>query len=924
MPAKKASKKKTASRKKTANTVKNIYNFGKQTDGNSKLRELLGGKGANLAEMANLGIPVPPGFTLTTEVCTAYNEIGGLPDGVAPAIEESLRWLESQVGKGFGDASNPLLLSVRSGARVSMPGMMDTVLDLGLNDETVNGLIARSGSERFAWDAYRRFVQMYGDVVLDVPKSKFEEALDGVRHSVATQRGLPEADDPLRLARVLPDSLLPADALKELVATYKALVQEHTGSPFPDEPFAQLVGAVEAVFKSWNNDRAKFYRSMHGIPEEWGTAVNVQTMVFGNLGDTSATGVAFTRDPSTGEKRFFGEWLPNAQGEDVVAGIRTPRAILKHNAKEPGESLEEAMPKAFEELFAIQETLELHYRDMQDLEFTIEDDVLWMLQTRNGKRTARASIKIAVDMVSEGLLNEDEALLRIEPNRLTELLFPAIDPKADADPIARGIAASPGAVTARAVFSPEEAERRAELGEDVILVRTETSPEDLRGMKDAKGILTARGGATSHAAVVARGMGRTCVAGCGQLEIKEEQGLMIAHAPDGSVIAQIREGELVTIDGSQGRVFEGDVPKIDAELGGELETLLAWAEKARGMSVRANADTPEQAAQAYEFGAKGIGLCRTEHMFFGDDRIDAMRAMILANDEESRRAALDRLLPYQVEDFVGLFEAMKGYPVNIRLLDPPLHEFLPQEGAQIDDLAGKMKLESAELLRRANEMHEANPMLGHRGVRLAITYPEIAEMQVRAILTAACRVKKQGGHAYPEIMIPLAVSRRELALMREVVKRVASEVFAAEKAEVDYQFGTMIEIPRACLLADELAEEAAFFSFGTNDLTQTSLGVSRDDAGKFLPSYIEAQIFPHDPFVSIDTAGVGKLVSIACESGRRTRPGIKLGVCGEHGGDPSSIAFFETLGLDYVSCSPFRVPIARLASAQVALRRLHR
>ncbi len=905
---------------------KPIYRFARNAaEGRAAWKNLLGGKGANLAEMANLGIPVPPGFTLTTEVCTAYNEQGGLPDGVVPAIEQSLAWLEQQVGKGFGNKTNPLLLSVRSGARVSMPGMMDTVLDLGLNDETINGLIQRSGSERFAWDAYRRFVQMYGDVVLDVSKSKFEEALEEARRAVARERGMDEAEmaDRERLSRVLPDSVLPAETLRGLVHAYKSIVHEATGAPFPEDPFEQLLGAVEAVFRSWNNDRAKVYRGMNNIPQEWGTAVNVQTMVFGNLGDTSATGVAFTRDPSTGDKRFFGEWLPNAQGEDVVAGIRTPRAILRENATEPGESLEEAMPRAFAQLFEIQALLEKHYRDMQDLEFTIEDDVLWMLQTRNGKRTARASVKIAVDMVNEGLLHEDEALLRVDPARLDELLFPAIDPSAPNKPIARGIAASPGAVTAMAVFDADEAERRAEAGEEVILVRTETSPEDLRGMKVAKGILTARGGATSHAAVVARGMGRTCVAGCHQLEVDEHGRQVIAHAPDGSVIATIREGELLTIDGSQGRVFEGDVPKVEVELGGELATLLGWASKVRGMSVRANADTPEQARKAREFGAKGIGLCRTEHMFFGDDRIDAVRAMILATDEEERRKALDRLLPYQTEDFVGIFEAMGGHPVNIRLLDPPLHEFLPQEGAQIDALAGKLGVEPSELLRRSTELHEANPMLGHRGVRLAITYPEIAEMQVRAILTAACRVKSSGGHAYPEIMVPLAFSRAELDKMRAIVKRVSREVFEAEKIDVDFLFGTMVELPRAALLAEELAEDASFFSFGTNDLTQTTLGVSRDDAGKFLPAYISEGVLANDPFVSIDTKGVGKLVELACEGARRTRPEIKLGVCGEHGGDPASIAFFDGIGLAYVSCSPFRVPIARLASAQAALRRLH-
>jgi pyruvate,orthophosphate dikinase len=903
---------------------KPVYRFAKNAaEGRAAWKQLLGGKGANLAEMANLGIPVPPGFTITTEVCTAYHESGHLPDGVEGAITDALEWLESQTGKRFGDPSNPLLLSVRSGARVSMPGMMDTVLDLGLNDETIQGLIHMSGSERFGWDAYRRFVQMYGDVVLDVPRHRFDDALAAARRAVAEREGMDGLDDREGLARRLPDSQLPADALQGLVGTYKSLVEEATGEPFPDDPEEQLLGAITAVFKSWDNDRAKLYRKLHGYPSEWGTAVNVQTMVFGNLGDTSATGVAFTRDPATGEPRFYGEWLQNAQGEDVVAGVRTPRPLLKINSQEPGDSLEEAMPRAFEELFEYQKLLETHYRDMQDLEFTIEDDVLWMLQTRTGKRTARSSVRIAVDMVHEGMIREEEALMRIEPNRLTELLFPAIDPKAGARAIAEGIAASPGAVTGIAVFDADEAEKRAEDGTSVILVRTETSPEDLRGMKVASGIVTARGGATSHAAVVARGMGRSCVAGCSLLAVNEAARRMVAHAKDGTVLATIAEGQTITIDGSEGKVYAGDVPKVNVGLGDELATLLEWAAKIRGMTVRANADTPEQAEQAYGFGAKGIGLCRTEHMFFGDDRIDAMRAMILANSEATRRQALGELLPFQTEDFIGMFRAMKGYPVNIRLLDPPLHEFLPQASGQIDALANKLGVSASDLLRRSTELHEANPMLGHRGVRLAVTYPEIAEMQIRAILTAAARVKKEGGHAYPEIMVPLAFSQAELQKMRKLTKRVAEEVFEAEGTDVEYQFGTMIELPRAALLAHELAEEAAFFSFGTNDLTQTTLGVSRDDAGKFLPTYVAEHILSADPFVSVDTKGVGRLLDIACDGGRRTRPSIKVGVCGEHGGDPDSVAFFDTLGIDYVSCSPFRVPIARLAAAQAVLRRLN-
>jgi pyruvate,orthophosphate dikinase len=801
-----------------------------------------------------------------------------------------------------------------------MPGMMDTVLNIGLNDRTVLALARQSQSERFAFDAYRRLLCMFADVVLGVDRTLFDPPLDEARREIARMRGLEPHEDTEALARLIPDSVLGAHQLKRVVEDYKRIIRERSKREFPEDPYEQLEAAITSVFESWNNPRAKLYRAMHEVPEAWGTAVNVQAMVFGNLGETSATGVAFTRDPSTGERRFFGEWLPNAQGEDVVAGLRTPRPLSK-TEESPNLSLEEMLPESYRELFAIQAKLEHRFRDMQDLEFTIEEGKLYLLQTRNGKRSARASVRIAVDMVDEGLLHPDEAILRIDPERLEELLFPAIDPRTTVVPLAKGIAASPGAVTGRAVFSADDAQAYAARNEHVILVRIETSPEDLHGMKAARGILTARGGATSHAAVVARGMGRPCVAGCAALHIDYADGVMTIHGPDGSVVATIGHGEPITIDGSTGQVYRGVVETVDAELGGEMETLLKWTDRVRRLRVRANADTPAQAEKALSFGAEGIGLCRTEHMFFNDERIAAVREMILSRDSTARERALEKLLPFQTQDFAALFRVMKDRPVNIRLLDPPLHEFLPREHAQIAELAATMEVSVADVKRKIAELYEFNPMLGHRGVRLAITYPEVAAMQVRAILDAACLVKNEGHDVHPEIMIPLAFSAAELVAMRSIVDRVAREVFERHGTEVKFKFGTMIELPRAALLADQLAQVAEFFSFGTNDLTQTTLGVSRDDAGSFLPVYVERQILSEDPFVTLDTEGVGELMRIAVEKGRAARTDISLGVCGEHGGDPKSIDFCERLGLGYVSCSPFRIPIARVAAAQAALRR---
>jgi pyruvate, orthophosphate dikinase len=898
-----------------------IYRFGfGKAEGRAEWKELLGGKGANLAEMANMGIPVPPGFTITTEACVDYLRHGAVPEGLFEVVGESMEWLERGTGRRFGGRENPLLVSVRSGARSSMPGMMDTVLNLGLNDETVLALAAQSQSERFAFDAYRRLLCMFGDVVLGIERTLFDAPLDEARRRVARQRGLAVPDDAETLARLVPDPVLGVAELRQVVEDYKRVIRERTGQNFPADPKKQLESAVLAVFQSWNNPRARLYRSMHEIPEEWGTAVNVQAMVFGNLGETSATGVAFTRDPSTGERRFFGEWLPNAQGEDVVAGIRTPRP-LSAGPEAGGLSLEEMLPQSYRELFQIQLKLEQRFRDMQDLEFTIESGKLYLLQTRNGKRSARASVRIAVDMVEEGLLHPDEAILRVDPQRMQELLFPAIDPSTAKVPVARGIAASPGAVSGRVVFSADDAQAHAARHEDVILVRIETSPEDLHGMKAAKGILTARGGATSHAAVVARGMGRSCVAGCASLHVDQAANSLDIHGADGAVVATVRHGDTITIDGSTGNVYVGEVETVDAELGPEMETLLRWTERVRRLRVRTNADTPAQAEKALSFGAEGIGLCRTEHMFFNEERIAAVREMILARDVAARERALAKLLPFQIQDFTAMFRVMKDRPVNIRLLDPPLHEFLPHDRALIAELAATMGVSVGDVERRVAEVYEFNPMLGHRGVRLGITFPEIPAMQVRAILEAACTVKSEGYDVHPEIMIPLAFSAGELKAMRAIVDDVAGQVFRRRGVEVRFKFGTMIELPRAALLADQLAREAEFFSFGTNDLTQTALGVSRDDAGSFLPIYVGRQILPEDPFVSLDIEGVGELMRIAVEKGRVARSDISIGVCGEHGGDPKSIEFCERIGLSYVSCSPFRVPIARVAAAQAALRR---
>ncbi len=900
--------------------MKMIYKFsGKVCEGKADQKNLLGGKGANLAEMANLGIPVPAGFTITTEVCTEYYKAKppSLPAGLADEVKKAMVWMGEEAGKKFADPANPLLVSVRSGARASMPGMMDTILNLGLNDITVEGLAKKANNPRFAYDAYRRFLTMYGNVVLELEHHDFEHLMHDVRKDVAKRKGIAIPADHEELARAIPDTALETEDLKKLSSLYKGLIKEKTGKDFPSDPFEQLLGAIDAVFRSWNNNRAKFYRKMNQIPEEWGTAVNVQMMVFGNTGDTSGTGVCFTRNPSTGEHKFFGEWLPNAQGEDVVAGIRTPQPISKSETS-AGKSLEEVMPENYSQLFDIQKKLENHFKDMQDLEFTIEDRKLYMLQTRNGKRAGRAMVKIAVDLVKQGLIDEKLAIQRQEPGRVEELLFPTVDPKETAKPIAKGLPASPGAVTGEVVFSADEAIKETAAGKKVILVRIETSPEDLEGMNAAIGILTARGGATSHAAVVARGMGRSCVVGCSEITIDYAARQLSAKDKQGNPIV-IKAGQIITINGSAGTVYLGDVKKIDPELGGELGTLLEWCDKHARMKVRTNADTPTQAKQARDRGAQGIGLCRTEHMFFEADRIKAVREMILSSSVEAREKALAKLLPYQTGDFIGLFKEMKGFPVTIRLLDPPLHEFLPNKPEQIAELAKEMGVSVKDLEKKVSDLHEFNPMLGHRGCRLGITFPEISRMQFRAILTAACKVKKEGIEVVPEIMIPLALSKLELDLLRADCVKVAEEVFKTEGVTVDYKYGTMIELPRAALLADELAQTAEFFSFGTNDLTQTTLGMSRDDAGKFLPEYVDKKILKYEPFVSIDQEGVGQLVKMGCDKGKSTRPDISLGVCGEHGGDPNSIDFFERAGLKYVSCSPFRVPIARVAAAKAAL-----
>ncbi len=905
--------------------AKHIYFFGSgAADGDATMKELLGGKGAGLAEMSRMGIPVPPGFTLTTEVCTSFFGDG---DSLGPALEEEVRATLARVGEivgaRFGDPDAPLLVSVRSGARASMPGMMDTILNLGLDDAIVAGLAKRTQNRRFALDAYRRFIGTYGTVVLGVERQRFEPALHRARIKAAEARSIDTSRlNSAELERKLPDSQLDEASLEGLIAEQKRIVAEVTGAPFPDDPYQQLWGAIGAVFRSWYNPRAKVYRGMHDIPESWGTACNVQAMVFGNLGDDSGTGVAFTRDPSTGERRFFGEWLPNAQGEDVVAGVRTPNPIAKGGGDDRS-ALEVAMPACYTELVGIYQKLEAHFRDMQDIEFTIQAGKLYMLQCRSGKRTGRAAVRIAVEMVKEGLISEREAILRVDPASVEQILHPSIDPTAPKRFLARGLPASPGAASGAVVFTADDAERRAGQGKAVILVRSETSPEDIHGMKAARGILTARGGMTSHAAVVARGMGKSCVAGCSAVSVSQEHQSMAVTLYDAAghpaEVVTVKAGETITLDGGTGQVFLGAVPTVPAALSGEFGELMVWADKVRRLRVRANADTPLDARTARNFGAEGIGLCRTEHMFFDEERIAAVREMILAGTEAARRRALAKILPFQREDFIGLFRAMAGLPVTIRLLDPPLHEFLPEDAATLEALARTTGVPVAALTRKNEELAEFNPMLGHRGCRLAITFPEIYEMQARAILEAACDVAAEGVDVEPEIMIPLAMTRRELDIIKASIDAVKEQVFAEKKRTLVVPYGTMIELPRAALMAGELAQTAEFFSFGTNDLTQTTLGISRDDAGKFLGAYVEAGIFAKDPFQSIDVAGVGALVRTAKERGRAARPGIKLGICGEHGGDPASIHFFSEVGLDYVSCSPFRVPIARLAAAQAAL-----
>ncbi len=871
-----------------------VYSFGDgAAEGTVKMKELLGGKGANLAEMCNLGLPVPPGFTITTEVCTEfYKNKREYPKVLKEQVEDGIRKIEEKIGAKFGDAENPLLVSVRSGARASMPGMMDTVLNLGLNDETVVGLAEKSGNERFAWDSYRRFIQMYSDVVLDVDHYIFEEIIDEVKGHAGIEL----------------DTDLSVDQLKQLVKTYKERVQEELGKPFPNDVHEQIWGGIGAVFNSWMSDRAVYYRKIHEIPEDWGTAVNIQSMVFGNMGETSATGVAFTRNPSNGTKEFYGEYLINAQGEDVVAGIRTPQSITKVARLEAGSelpSMEETLPEVYKQLVEVYKKLESHYRDMQDIEFTVQTGKLWMLQTRSGKRTAAAALKIAVDMVAEKLISKEEAIERLDPSALDQLLHPSLDPKAPKKVIAKGLPASPGAASGEVVFTAEEAEDAKAKGRDVILVRIETSPEDISGMHASKGILTARGGMTSHAAVVARGMGKCCVSGTGTLKIDYKAKQFTVGE------LTVKQGELITINGSTGEVMLGKIPTIQPNLSGDFAEVMKWADEIRSLKIRTNAETPLDAETARRFGAEGIGLCRTEHMFFEADRIPAMREMILAEDEEGRRKALAKLQPMQKKDFASLFKIMGEFPVTIRLLDPPLHEFLPHSEAEMQEVAEAAGVSVEKVRQRAAALHESNPMLGHRGCRLGITYPEIYEMQAKAIFEAA----KETG-AKPEIMVPLVFGKKELSILQVVIEKAHQEV----APEVEYLLGTMIELPRAALRAGEIAEVAEFFSFGTNDLTQTSLGISRDDSGSFIDEYKNKGIVEHDPFAVLDIEGVGELIKIAAERGRATRKGIKLGICGEHGGNPASINFCQQIGLDYVSCSPYRVPIARLAAAQAALK----
>ena len=902
--------------------VKRVYLFGNgKAEGKADMKNLLGGKGANLAEMNLIGVPVPPGFTITTEACTEYNQLGAdkLKALLTSEVEAAVKYVEDIMGMQFGSNENPLLVSVRSGSRASMPGMMDTILNLGMNDSAVQGIIKKTGNERFAWDSYRRFVQMYGDVVLGLkPTSKEEEdPFEVIIHHMKKEKGVENDLD------------LSAEDLKKLVSLFKKAVKDNTGHDFPDNPWDQLWGAVFAVFNSWNNDRAVFYRQLNNIPDEWGTAVNVQAMVFGNMGTTSATGVAFSRDAATGENLFNGEYLINAQGEDVVAGIRTPQQITKigsqrwavlakvseeeRAAKFP--SLEEAMPVVYKELFSIQQKLEQHSKDMQDMEFTIQDNKLWMLQTRNGKRTGAAMVKIAMDMLREGMIDEKTCLNRMEPAKLDELLHPVFTKEglAGAKIIASGLPASPGAATGQIVFFADDAEEWAAAGKKVILVRIETSPEDLRGMNVAQGILTARGGMTSHAAVVARGMGKCCVSGAGALVIDYKARTMTVN---GTVY---KEGDWVSLNGSTGKILEGKVETQDPELSGDFGAIMQLADKYTRMKVRTNADTPKDAAVARNFGAQGIGLCRTEHMFFEGDRIKAMREMILADDEKGRRLALDKLLPMQRADFEGIFTAMNGFPVTVRLLDPPLHEFVPHEEDAQQEIANELGLSLAKVQQRVASLHEFNPMLGHRGCRLGNTYPEITEMQARAIIEAALAVKSRGVNVLPEIMIPLVGTVAEFEMQEDIIRTVAEKGFAEKNHKGDYLVGTMIEIPRAALTADKIAVRAEFFSFGTNDLTQMTFGYSRDDAGTFLPIYINKNLLKHDPFQILDREGVGQLVKMGTERGRSTRPNLKVGICGEHGGEPSSVEFCHSVGMNYVSCSPYRVPIARLAAAIAAI-----
>jgi len=872
--------------------MKYIYSFASgKAEGRADMKQLLGGKGANLAEMTNLGIPVPPGFTITTDACLKFYELDKRwPDGLAEELDEKVRWLESVTRKGFGDSNNPLLVSVRSGAAVSMPGMMDTILNLGLNDRTVQGLIAKTNNLRFAYDAYRRFAQMFGDVVLGVEHKLFEEALAAKRvaHKVAS------------------DSELPAEAMKKLVEEFKAIIWAHSRTSFPDDPREQLRLAINAVFASWNNERAITYRKLHNIPDILGTAVTVQSMVFGNMGPRSMTGVCFSRDPSTGEKRFYGEYLVNAQGEDVVAGIRTPMPIERLNTESPG---------IYKQLADLGQHLERYFKDIQDLEFTVEEGTLYMLQCRSGKRTALAAVTVAVDFVEEGLIARDEALRRIEPAQIDQLLHPTIDPKATVQVIAKGLPASPGAAVGRVVFDAHRAVELAEEGgERVILVRQETSPEDIAGMAAAQGILTGRGGLTSHAAVVGRGMGKCCVVGCSDITVREEE----RRFEVGSLV--VKEGDFISLNGTTGEVMLGEVPLVEPQLTGSFKRLLEWADRTRRLGVRANADTPHDAKIAREFGAEGIGLCRTEHMFFGEERLPAVREMILAKDVAARKAALAKLLPFQKQDFIDIFTVMEGLPVTIRLLDPPLHEFLPNTPEEIARVAQQLGVLVQELHDAVQRLREFNPMLGHRGCRLGITYPEINEMQAQAIFEAACELVRDGVKVLPEVMIPLVGHPREFEVTKRVIDHVAQETMRHDNVTVDYRVGTMIEVPRASLVADAIAQEAEFFSFGTNDLTQMTYGFSRDDSGKFLPDYLKAGILEADPFAKLDQEGVGSLIKIAIQKGRTARKNLKVGICGEHGGEPSSIEFCHRAGLDYVSCSPYRVPVARLAAAQAALR----